>query len=71
MGSFVFGVLFEVAFVLFGPMSGKLSDKYATRLFSTLGLTISSVGFFCLTQVNLATNYPSFLRGPEKAKGSR
>ena len=47
----------EVAFVLFGPMSGKLSDKYGTRLFSTLGLSISSVGFFWLTQVNLATTY--------------
>ena len=47
----------EIAFVLFGPMSGKLSDKYGTRLFSTLGLAISSVGFFWLTQVNLATTY--------------
>jgi EmrB/QacA subfamily drug resistance transporter len=47
----------EVAFVLFGPMSGKLSDRYGTRLFSTLGLSISSVGFFWLTRVNLSTSY--------------
>ncbi len=47
----------EVAFVLFGPISGKLSDKYGTRLFSTLGLSVSSVGFFWLTQVNISSSY--------------
>jgi EmrB/QacA subfamily drug resistance transporter len=47
----------EAAFVLFGPISGGLSDKYGTRFFSTLGLSISSVGFFLLTQVNLSTSY--------------
>jgi len=47
----------EVAFVLFGPMSGKLSDKYGTRLFSTLGLSISSIGFFWLAHVDLSTTY--------------
>jgi len=47
----------EVAFVLFGPISGKLSDKYGTRLFSTLGLSVSSVGFFWLTQVNISRLY--------------
>ena len=45
----------EIAFVLFGPISGKLSDKYGTRLFSTLGLSISSVGLFLLTQVNISS----------------
>jgi EmrB/QacA subfamily drug resistance transporter len=47
----------EVAFVLFGPISGKLSDKYGTRLFSTLGLSISSAGFFWLTQVSISSSY--------------
>jgi MFS family permease len=47
----------EAAFVLFGPLSGKLSDRYGTRLFSTLGLSISSVAFFWLTQVNVSTSY--------------
>lgn len=47
----------EVAYVLFGPISGKLSDKYGTRLFSTLGLSISSVAFFWLTQVNISSSY--------------
>jgi EmrB/QacA subfamily drug resistance transporter len=47
----------EVAFVLFGPISGKLSDKYGARLFSTLGLSVSSVGLFWLTQVNISSSY--------------
>jgi EmrB/QacA subfamily drug resistance transporter len=47
----------EAAFALFGPMSGKLSDRYGTRLFSTLGLSISSVAFFWLTQVTVSTSY--------------
>ena len=51
----------EAAFVVFGPMSGKLSDKYGTRLFSTLGLCISSVGLFWLTQVKLATTYSAMI----------
>lgn len=47
----------EAAFVLCGPLSGKLSDRYGARLFSTLGLSISSVAFFWLTQVSIATAY--------------
>ena len=51
----------EIAFVFFGPISGKLSDKYGARLFSTLGLSISSVGLFWLSQVNVATSYPELV----------
>jgi len=47
----------EAAFVLFGPLSGKLSDKYGPRLFSTLGLSVSSIGFFWLTNVSSSTSY--------------
>jgi EmrB/QacA subfamily drug resistance transporter len=47
----------EAAFALFGPMSGRLSDKYGARLFSTLGLSISSIGFFWLTRVNVSSTY--------------
>lgn len=51
----------EAAFVLFGPLSGKLSDKYGPRLFATLGLAISSVAFFWLTQVKVSTTYPEII----------
>jgi MFS family permease len=47
----------EAAFAVFGPLSGKLSDRYGARLFSTLGLSISSVAFFWLTQVSISTTY--------------
>ena len=47
----------EIAFVIFGPLSGRLSDKYGSRLLATLGLSISSLGFFWLTQVSISTSY--------------
>jgi MFS family permease len=42
------GLLFlplDVAFVTIGPMSGRLSDRYGTRLFATLGMGIGACGF--------------------------
>ncbi|HLQ03778.1 MAG TPA: MFS transporter, partial [Nitrososphaerales archaeon] len=37
---------FSIAFVMFGPLSGSLSDKYGARSFSTVGLLISFAAFF-------------------------
>ena len=47
----------EVGFTVFGPLSGKLSDKYGTRLFATLGLAVSSAGFFVLSFIQVNTSY--------------
>ena len=47
----------EVTYVLFGPISGKLSDKYGQRLFSTMGLIVTSLGFFVLSQVRYTSSY--------------
>ena len=47
----------DATFVIAGPLSGKLSDKYGPQLFSTAGLAISSVGFFLLTTVSSTTSY--------------
>jgi MFS family permease len=47
----------EGAFVVCGPLSGLLSDKYGARLFATIGLTISSVAFFWLSTLNLSSTY--------------
>ncbi len=47
----------EFVFVVAGPLSGMLSDKYGSRLFATLGLSISSAAFFWLAGVNLSTTY--------------
>jgi EmrB/QacA subfamily drug resistance transporter len=45
-------------FVIAGPLSGKLSDKYGPRLLSTIGLAVSSAGFFILSSVTSSTTYP-------------
>lgn len=38
-----------VGFLLMGPLSGWLSDRFGARLFSTLGMVIQAAGFLLLT----------------------
>lgn len=38
-----------VGFLVMGPLSGYLSDRYGARFFSTLGMIIQALGFFLLT----------------------
>ncbi len=38
-----------VGFLLMGPLSGWLSDRFGARLFSTLGMFIQAAGFLLLT----------------------
>jgi EmrB/QacA subfamily drug resistance transporter len=38
-----------VGFVIMGPLSGWLSDRFGARLFSTMGMLIQAVGFVLLT----------------------
>ncbi len=38
-----------IGFFVMGPISGILSDRYGSRLFSTLGMVIQMVGFIGLT----------------------
>lgn len=38
-----------VGFLLMGPISGWLSDRFGARFFATLGMFIQAVGFFLLT----------------------
>lgn len=47
----------DAAFVIAGPLSGRLSDKYGSRLLSTIGLAVSSAGFFLLATVTSTTPY--------------
>jgi EmrB/QacA subfamily drug resistance transporter len=42
------GLLFlplDVAFIAIGPISGRLSDRYGTRLFATVGMAIGGVSY--------------------------
>jgi EmrB/QacA subfamily drug resistance transporter len=48
----------DATFVIAGPLSGKLSDKYGPRLLSTIGLAVSSAGFFILSTITTTTTYP-------------
>ncbi|MBO0779070.1 MAG: MFS transporter [Ktedonobacteraceae bacterium] len=46
-----------VGFLVMGPLSGWLSDRFGARPFSTLGMFIQALGFFLLTILPLNFNY--------------
>ena len=48
----------DATYVIAGPLSGKLSDKYGSRLLATIGLAVSSIAFFILATVTSTTTYP-------------
>jgi MFS family permease len=47
----------EATYSIVAPLSGSLSDRYGPRWFSTIGLLISSAGFFLLSAVSVSTSY--------------
>jgi len=47
-------------FFIMGPLSGKLSDRYGARFFSTGGMLLSVVGFLLLTLLPADFNYMTF-----------
>jgi MFS family permease len=49
-----------IGFLLMGPLSGWLSDRYGARLFSTCGMLIQATGFFLLTVIPLNFDYMWF-----------
>ena len=46
-----------IGFLLMGPLSGWLSDRFGARPFSTLGMLIQAVSFFLLTVIPLNFSY--------------
>ncbi len=46
-----------VGFLLMGPLSGWLSDRFGARPFSTLGILIQALGFFLLAVIPLNFSY--------------
>jgi MFS family permease len=46
-----------VGFLISGPVSGYLSDKYGARLFTTTGMVINSIGFLILASIPVNFNY--------------
>ncbi|HEX7737918.1 MAG TPA: MFS transporter [Ktedonobacteraceae bacterium] len=49
-----------IGFVLMGPISGWLSDRFGARFFSTAGMLIQAVGFVLLTILPANFAYPWF-----------
>jgi EmrB/QacA subfamily drug resistance transporter len=49
-----------IGFILMGPLSGYLSDRFGARLFSTLGMVIQLVGFLLMALLPANFNYPVF-----------
>src|SRR5947207_656500 len=48
---------FGAAFMLVGPLSGRLSDRVGSRLLAPIGLGISSLGLLGLTSIGPSTPY--------------
>ena len=47
-------------FFIMGPLSGKLSDKYGARFFSTGGMVLSVIGFLLLNILPVNFGYSTF-----------
>ncbi len=47
----------DATYIIFGPISGRLSDKYGARFLSTIGLSLTSLGFFVLSTIGGSTSY--------------
>ncbi len=56
----IYIVPFSLGFVLMGPLSGYLSDKYGARGFSTFGMIITGSSFLALSTLPYNFYYPSF-----------
>lgn len=46
---------FDIAFLTFGPLSGRLSDKFGHLPFTTSGLALSSLALFLFSTITIAT----------------
>ncbi|WP_449463084.1 MFS transporter [Tardisphaera miroshnichenkoae] len=50
---------YGLAFLAVGPLSGRFSDRYGSRVLSTAGLGASAIGLFLLATISPTTPYPS------------
>jgi MFS family permease len=56
----VYIIPFSLGFVVMGPLSGYLSDRYGARGFSTLGMLITGTAFLALSTLPYNFYYPDF-----------
>ncbi len=52
---------FDIAFLLVGPTSGRLSDRFGTMRFTTAGLATISVSLFLLSTIGITTPYSTLV----------
>jgi EmrB/QacA subfamily drug resistance transporter len=52
-------VPFELAFLVFGPISGRSSDRLGQRTFVISGLAVTSLSLFLLSTIGVNTSYSS------------
>jgi EmrB/QacA subfamily drug resistance transporter len=48
---------FDIAFLVFGPLSGKLSDRFGHLPFTTSGIMLSSISLYLFSTVDAFTPY--------------
>ena len=48
---------FDIAFLIAGPLSGRLSDKFGNFPFIASGIILSSISLYLFSTVNIATSY--------------
>jgi EmrB/QacA subfamily drug resistance transporter len=48
---------FDIAFLIAGPLSGKLSDKFGHLPFTSSGIVLSSISLYLFSIVNTSTSY--------------
>lgn len=56
----IFMLPLTAGFVIMGPLSGWLSDKYGSRLFATSGLLLTAISFLILAELPYDFDYPIF-----------
>ncbi|HEV2226760.1 MAG TPA: MFS transporter [Nitrososphaerales archaeon] len=57
----VFILPFDIAFLLVGPASGRLSDKFGTLPFVTAGLALISASLLLFSTVTATTSFPTLV----------
>lgn len=56
----IYIIPFSLGFVVMGPLSGYLSDRYGARGFSTLGMVVTGSAFLALSTLPYDFYYPEF-----------
>jgi len=56
----IYIIPFSLGFVVMGPLSGFLSDRYGARGFSTLGMIVTGTAFLSLSRLPYNFYYPEF-----------